>query len=155
MSETNEPIPYTTKDFAEAVTLATCGVPFFYPERRMMNVYRAGDLKSRGLSVAQAIERGIEGDKAWVFVRNADCVKVAAAFKAAWSREPDFKQVLPDFDIAQLAQVVATGLRNRKELANDWKHVTPHVAIDRGDGAVTLITPNTPKEVLERWGINS
>lgn len=149
----NEPIPYVTKDFAEAVTLASCGVPFYYPERRMMNVYRANKLKEMGVTLRQAVDRGIEGEKAWIFVKNEDCTKVMRAFKEAWNKEKDFQQVLQDFDISELALTIATGLRNRKELSGDWKFVPPQLAIDRGDGQLTIISENTPKEALERWNI--
>lgn len=152
MSEQSE-AAYSTRDFAEAVTLATCGVPFFYPDQRMVHMYRAARLKEIGMTARQAVEQNIEGEKTWMFKKTPECDTVVAAFAKAWAGPKSQIQTLPNIDIGDLALGIATALRNRKELAGDWKYVTPHVAIERPDGSVTIITEHTPKDVLDRWGI--
>lgn len=153
MSETADEIAYSTSDFAEAVTLATCGIPFYYPEQRMVHMYRHSMLKERGISASQAIEQNIQGDKTWMFKKTAECLVVVEAFRKAWSAPKDQIQTLPQIDLPELALGIATALRNRKELAGDWKYVTPHIAIERENGDLTIITEHTPIEALRRWGL--
>jgi len=153
MSEQQAEAAYSTRDFAEAVTLATCGVPFFYPSQRMVHMYRQARLKELGLSAKQAVEQNIEGEKTWMFKKTPECDVVVTAFTKAWSGPKDQIQTLPQIELPELALGIATALRNRKELAGDWKYVTPHVAFEREDGSVTVITEHTPKDALARWGL--
>ncbi len=154
MSEQSDAAPYSTRDFAEAVTLATCGVPFYYEGQRMVHLYRASRLQELKLTARQAVDQNVEGEKTWIFRRTPECEIVIAAFAKAWSGPKSQIQTLPTLDIGELALGIATALRNRKELAGDWKYVTPHVAIEREDGGVAIITENTSPDVLERWGIS-
>jgi hypothetical protein len=142
-----------TKDAAEAVTLATAGIPFADPNRRCVNTYPDKVLRKHGKSAAQMVKEGIPGEIWWGFEKVPELAKVledfAAVFKGAGGTVTD----LPELSTRQLALVAMTTLKNRATFAGDWKVYTPRVRIDRGDGRYTICTKDTPAHVLEAWGL--
>jgi hypothetical protein len=140
---------YQTQNFALAVTLATCGVPFYTEDggNPVLNIYKPDTLRNkygtryRGMeleaAVRKAVEDGNPGEVTYCFQRTADLDRIIKAYneqmQAIEGADPT-KATSPNGELASMepdeaARFGAQWSHNRKKLAQAWKGAQPMIAV--------------------------
>lgn len=145
--------PYFTKDVAEAVTLATAGIPFADASKRCVNTYPEHILRKAGKTADQMVADGQPGEVWWAFRRVPELPRILEDFALIFKTDGGATE-FPDITPRQCAQIAATALKNRALFSTDWKAAEPRVRIKR-PGGFCEITKHTPQHVREAWGISA
>jgi hypothetical protein len=144
---------YQTQNFALALTLATCGVPFFTDEGQshpILNVYSAEILRTKygnrykGLDLEKAAgaahNDGNQGQVTYCFERTETLERIlnaygsqAAQYQGDATDGPTIEAgEFVDMEPEDAARICCQLIHNRKKLINAWKGCTPIIAIPGG-----------------------
>lgn len=139
---------YQTQNLALAVTLATCGVPFYEADGQhcpVLNIYSAETIRAmkdrhglavyKGWTLEKAAEHawknGREGRVVFCFKWTPDLSEIVKAYNAQHAAldAPESPGEPLDVAPAIAAKLACQLLHNRKMLRDAWKRPTPLIAV--------------------------
>lgn len=135
--------PYQTQNFALALTLATCGVPFTTKDglSPILNVYSAELLRNkygtryRGLTLDEAAQRAYDDGNAGAVTYCFESTPQLAAILSAYNRQLEaIEKDSPTVELAAMepeeaAALCAQLIHNRKKLLTAWKQAKPLISV--------------------------
>jgi hypothetical protein len=120
------PLPYITRNGAEAFALSVAGFTPLY----VANEYTPDHLAKLGCTALEAWQRGIPGMVGFMFDRTPALVAASAAYldeiDRIKSKRPGSTIPTEPEDVVRIAAVI---LAQRKNFADIWKRISPSVSV--------------------------